>query len=332
MKAPHQAKTDDADGTGIECLRILHTGYTNASIRIVYSPPEESSTDVADQARGSSASGPDGRAEPAEQGDRAWSSEPERVYELLRDDLTAGLYLPREPLVESDLAERYATSRTPVRSALGRLVGDRLVETRPHMVSIVRETTARDVRQIYEVRQALEGFAAEAVVGVIDRARLEVLLASYDTVSPSGGTAAPSDVAADMGIIPLHFLITKALGNGRLTDLLLAESLPLRRLHALYWRMANPRVDASAAKRRRAAVEEHRDIAQALLAGSGEQARSLVVVHLQNAADYLISLMASIDLDPSNFNTERGSSNREAVALDHMIPGLPAQRPERRTP
>ena len=81
-----------------------------------------------------------------------------------------------------------------------------------------------------------------------------------------------------------------------------------------------------------AAVEEHRDITQALLAGSGEQARSLVVAHLQNAADYLISLMASIDLDPSNFNTERGSSNREAVALDHMIPGLPAQRPEGRTP
>lgn len=218
-----------------------------------------------------------------------------------------------------------------MRSALGRLVGDRLVETRPHMGSIVREATTRDVRQIYEVRQALEGFAAEAVVDVIDRARLEQLLALYDA-TPGGGSAAPNEPAPDMGVIPLHFLIAKALGNGRLTDLLLAESLPLRRLHALYWRMANPRVDAAATERRRAAVEEHRDIAQALLAGSGEQARSLVVGHLQNAAEHLISLMASVDLDPSNFNPERGSSNREAVALDHMIPGLPAQRSGRQTP
>ena len=291
----------------------------------MYSAPEESRTDVGRKDRGSSRPGPAGSTEPAEVGDRAWASEPERVYQLLRDDLTAGLFVPREPLVESDLAERYATSRTPVRSALARLVGDRLVETRPHTVSIVRETTARDVRQIYEVRQALEGFAAETVVDVIDRDRLELLLVSYDAALSPGKAAPSSGSAPDDGVIPLHFLIAKALGNGRLTDLLLVESLPLRRLHALYWRMANPRVDAYAEDRRQAALEEHRAITQALLAGSGEQARSLVVAHLQNAAGYLVSLMTSIDLDPSNFAPGRPDPNREAVALDHMIPGLPAQ-------
>lgn len=267
------------------------------------------------------------RPEPPKQGDRRWSSEPERVYELLRDDLTAGLFAPGEPLVESSLAERYEASRTPVRSAIVRLVGDRLVEARPHSVTRVREITARDVRQIYEIRQALEGFAAEAAAaaGMIERTKLELLLASYDAAPPNESPKESSELTSEQGVDPLHFLIAQSLGNGRLTDVLVAESLPLVRMHALYWRLALPRVDALARRRRAAALDEHRAIAEALLAGSGTQARSLAVEHLQGACDHLISLMTSIDLDHSNSGSERRSADR-ATALDHMIPGVPAQQ------
>lgn len=258
-------------------------------------------------------------AEPASA--RKWASEPDRVYEQMRDDLTAGQFAPREQLVESTLAERYGASRTPVRSAITRLVSDRLVEARPHAVAIVRDITARDVRQIYEVRQALEGFAVESAAGMIDRSQLQRLLDHYDAGSESEPSAPGRD---GKGVLPLHFLIAQSLGNGRLTDLLFAESLPLVRMHSLYWRMAHPRVDAMSLVRRKAALEEHRTIAAALLAGSTSEARALVAAHLQAACDYLISLMAAVDLDPVNVGAAQRGRDRQASGLDHMLPGSPA--------
>ena len=260
---------------------------------------------------------------------RRWSNESDRVYELLRDDLTAGLFAPGEALVEASLAERYSASRTPVRAAIVRLEGDRLVEVRPHSVTRVRDITARDIRQIYEIRQALEGFAAEVAAGLIERSKLERLLASYEVARRGYGPAEGADVAIDEGVTPLHFLISETMGNGRLTDVLCDESLPLVRMHALYWRMASPRVDALEKKRRAAALEEHRAIAEALLAESGPQARSLVVEHLQSACDHFISLMTTVDLDLTSLS-ERRNPERAATALDHMIPGMPAQQPNPR--
>jgi len=241
---------------------------------------------------------------------------------MLRDDLTAGLYAPGEPLVELALAERYSASRTPVRTAIDRLIVDRLVETRSHSISRVRDISARDIQQVYEIRQALEGFAAESAAGMIDRSKLERILESYEptlAVDPPTEPPRPDD-----GVEPLHFLIAESLGNSRLTDTLLTTSLPLVRMHALYWRLAQPRVDALEKKRRAAAVEEHRTIVEALLAESGPRARSAVVDHLQRASDHLISLMTSVDLNGLHSESEARMRERSVTALDHMIPGVPA--------
>ncbi|MUL85655.1 GntR family transcriptional regulator [Mycobacterium sp. CBMA247] len=318
------------------CVYMLHTSQDTTSVRIVYSSqkhqkdaPAGDQQVVAEQIPSTSfeCEGAAAIAEPGPaHGDvRRWATEPDRVYEQLRDDLTAGLFAPGEALVESALAERYSASRTPVRAAISRLVNDRLIEARPHSVTRVRDITAREIRQIYEIRQALEGFAAEAAAGMIERAKLERLLAFYDATPPVAA-AGCSQEAIDQGVAPLHFLIAESLGNGRLTDLLCAESLPLVRMHALYWRLAHPRVDAMEKKRRAAALDEHRAIAEALLAGSGPEARELVVRHLQGACDHLIALMTTIDLDRSNAGSERRNPDRSATALDHMIPGLPGRR------
>lgn len=259
---------------------------------------------------------------------RHWSSEPDRVYDLLRDDLLAGLFAPHEALVESVLADRYEASRTPVRTALVRLVSDQLLEARPHSMTIVRDVTARDIRQIYEIRQALEGFAAEAAAATIDRDELTRLIASYDarfSAQPSG----TSSESSERGVTPLHFLIAHSAGNKRLTRVLCEQSLPLVRMHALYWRAARARADALETARRADALKEHLAIAGALLEGSASQARSLIVDHLRNAAEYLIDLISSVDLDNISPGAESHASRTSLVALDHMIPG---QEPLRTDP
>ncbi|MCU1508755.1 MAG: transcriptional regulator, GntR family [Glaciihabitans sp.] len=82
-----------------------------------------------------------------------------RAYESLREDILLGRYTPNQRLVEVELCELLGVSRTPVRQALLRLEYEGLVESR-RRGWIVHEHTEDEVRKIYEVRSALEGYAA----------------------------------------------------------------------------------------------------------------------------------------------------------------------------
>lgn len=82
------------------------------------------------------------------------------VYDRIKQDIVLARLHPGEPLLEEDLAKRLLVSRTPVREALRRLNHDGLVRIVPNKGAFVRVLTPRDIREIYEVREALEGFAA----------------------------------------------------------------------------------------------------------------------------------------------------------------------------
>jgi DNA-binding GntR family transcriptional regulator len=256
---------------------------------------------------------------------RIWASEADRVYEQLRDDLIAGMYAPREHLVEEALANRYEASRTPVRAAVLRLVGDQLLEARPHSATFVREITARDIRQIYELRQAVECFAVETAAARINRDQLHRLMAMYRAPQPGNAEGAPESVLRK-GVTPLHQLIVESLGNGRMTDVISIQCLPVARTQALYWRMANPRVDELEEARRAKAVREHCEIVEALLDRDHETARTALSAHLQRGADHLLELMATVDLEePRLASAEGRASRRPPNVLDHMIHGVDAQ-------
>jgi DNA-binding GntR family transcriptional regulator len=81
------------------------------------------------------------------------------VYEQLRQAIVDGSIRPNERLIEIDLAERLGVSRTPVRETMLRLAGDGLIVSQ-RRGWVVREHSADEIREVYEVRAALEGFAA----------------------------------------------------------------------------------------------------------------------------------------------------------------------------
>ena len=84
----------------------------------------------------------------------------DEAHRQLRDDIIHGRIRPNQRLIAADLAERLKISRTPIREALQLLAAEGLVVgvKRGYMV---REHTADEVREIYEVRAALEGMAAK---------------------------------------------------------------------------------------------------------------------------------------------------------------------------
>jgi DNA-binding GntR family transcriptional regulator len=98
----------------------------------------------------------------AEAGLDAPESAPNRaaeVYEELRSAIVEGRIRPNERLIEAELADRLGVSRTPIRESMQRLAADGLVISR-RRGWVVREHSPQEIQDIYEVRAALEGYAA----------------------------------------------------------------------------------------------------------------------------------------------------------------------------
>ena len=81
------------------------------------------------------------------------------AYELILDAIDTGTYKPGSRLVESELADRFGVSRTPIREALQRLETQSLL-TRDGRSLIVASLDHSQLSELYVVRGALEGLAA----------------------------------------------------------------------------------------------------------------------------------------------------------------------------
>ena len=81
------------------------------------------------------------------------------AYGLILEAIDVGVYKPGDRLVESDLAERFGVSRTPIREALQRLETQSLLE-RDGRSLIVASLDHNQMAELYVVRRELEGLAA----------------------------------------------------------------------------------------------------------------------------------------------------------------------------
>jgi DNA-binding GntR family transcriptional regulator len=84
-------------------------------------------------------------------------SQAERLAALIAEDILSSKLRPGDRLDECGLAEKYGTSRTPVREALRQLSSDGLVEIRPKKGAIVAKLTIRELVELLEVIAELEG-------------------------------------------------------------------------------------------------------------------------------------------------------------------------------
>jgi DNA-binding GntR family transcriptional regulator len=81
------------------------------------------------------------------------------AYTLILEAIEAGVYKPGDRLVESDLADRFGVSRTPVREALQRMETQSML-ARDGRSLIVASLDHNQLAELYAVRTELEGLAA----------------------------------------------------------------------------------------------------------------------------------------------------------------------------
>jgi len=102
------------------------------------------------------------------------------IFEKIREDILDDVYKNGEKIVEAKLADELGVSRTPVREALKQLELDGLVENIPNRGVVVKGVSEQDIADIYTIRIAIEGIAANWAVERISPEELEQLKEIYE--------------------------------------------------------------------------------------------------------------------------------------------------------
>src|SRR5262245_49693649 len=98
--------------------------------------------------------------EAAARGERADTKAAMHAAEVIRLKILEGLLSPGQRLIEPDLMSELGVGRSTIREAFLRLDAEGYVELRHQRGAIVRRMTRRDMAELFEVREQLEGLAA----------------------------------------------------------------------------------------------------------------------------------------------------------------------------
>lgn len=104
---------------------------------------------------------------------------PKDAYTLILEAIDRGIYRPGDRLVESELADRFGVSRTPVREALQRLETQSML-ARDGRSLIVASLDHNQLAELYVVRSELEGLAARLAAQHASEEEIRVLRAMVD--------------------------------------------------------------------------------------------------------------------------------------------------------
>lgn len=105
----------------------------------------------------------------------------EQVVQILEEEIVLGFLHPRERLVEDDLLERFSLKRHVVRQVLVELERMGLVERKRNVGALVRSYSAKEVGDLYAVRELLECQCVRLIEFPVPAGALEALIATQRT-------------------------------------------------------------------------------------------------------------------------------------------------------
>ena len=139
----------------------------------------------------------------------------ERTLQALRAAITSGQYRPGDSLREAELATSLGVSRGTVRQALRHLQQEGLLTAGDRSMIRVSNLSAREVRELFRVRAALEGLAAVQIISSADRAAAVVRLRAALVRLTGSDADFIARVDADLGF---HLLLCELSNNSVLVD------------------------------------------------------------------------------------------------------------------
>ena len=204
-----------------------------------------------------------------------------RAYSHLHDKIVTGQLRAGVLMSEAGIAKELGMSRTPVGEAIRRLAAEGLVEQVPRCGTIVRGVDRRDLSELFEMREALECYAAAKAAARITRtdlAKLQALCDIMGQLADQMQQAGQQELEAEQlqtflsTDMAFHVLILRACGNQRI-----GRAVAQTRAVSSIFRLRRQKHDHQIVS---TAHSEHQAILDALSCGDGAKAQSLMSAHI----------------------------------------------------
>jgi DNA-binding GntR family transcriptional regulator len=267
-------------------------------------------------------------------------------------DVFHGRLRAGQHLVAQELAVRFGVSQTPIREALIELGGIGIVDLLPNRGAVVRHVTTKEVREICQVRRALECEATRRACGRMDLDELAALadelrrlIATASSLHGSPSNGAPASANGRRGAqghtsngtngrsgrfmeqaravdSRLHDLIADSCGNAFLAK----ELARLKTLFRAFRDVAYTRNEERNDYRRLAdEAKEHLAIVEPLLAGDRLEAARAMARHIRTGARYWSRALAAASNGSADarFNPQRRKNGitRSCQTTASVAPG-----------
>ena len=207
------------------------------------------------------------------------------VYLQLRDDIISGALPTGAVLREAELAARFGVSKTPLRDALVRLQKDGFVDIPPYRSAVVTGYSESDLREIYELRELLEGACArQAALHISDDALTGLArIVEASAACVTGDEAIPGKEEELARLIHQFDLVLYAQSRNSRVD----EIIGNLRGHVQRIGRLTTGIPGRLAK----SVAEHQAIYEAIVRRDGAAAETLMREHIESVrADQLASM------------------------------------------
>jgi len=197
----------------------------------------------------------------------------EHLIHAIRESIRHGRFVQGQRLVVADISRMFGVSVGPVREAIRRLTGEGLLEFTPHRGAAVRVFTERDVRETFQVREALEGYVAKLAAENIHRGDYKSRLVACQLKLRDAVNAKVNNLSEARQ--EFHDLLYEIAGNAMLREAALRVTFPVFRLQF------NKLTGTARATQ---SLQEHDEIIAAILSADGLRAERLMRSHLRNGA------------------------------------------------
>ncbi|MCP4597596.1 GntR family transcriptional regulator [Neptuniibacter sp.] len=199
----------------------------------------------------------------------------DRVCEQIVNAIVIGEIPPGQKISEPELARTYGISRGPLREAMRRLEALRLVERKPHVGARVVNLSAKELVEIYRVREALEGMACRLAAENMPQEEIDSLRELLNEHEESVAQLDGRSYFQKEGDLDFHYRIVHGSKNSKLLEFLGGDLYHLVRMYRYQFS-----VSSSRPKR---ALKEHRQIIDAIEARDPELAEMLMRRHIGSA-------------------------------------------------
>ena len=201
----------------------------------------------------------------------------EIVYEELKMQILTGKIVPGTRLMEVELAADMGVSRTPIREAIRKLEKEGLVTIEPRRGAYASQISVKDMVDILEVRQDMEGLAAYFASSRMTEEQMADLKRTSDSYNRAVAEGdMDSMIAYDTRF---HRIIVESCNNNILVHMIEQLQELVLRFRYIYY---------DDFRRAENMSEEHRQILEAIRDGRAEDARAAADIHIDRLKEMVI--------------------------------------------